>query len=218
MPILWQFSTTLVQAVHQSIPWHSLSNCPFLVQPEFHQMQHHHTPLHVTVQGKKKIDHAEQNMVRAVKESSMLLVGNALSVVYYRFYNKNGAISSKQSTDPTNPAVGRINSDSVPPPHTAASMKRCLYKLEELDDRKGSQLFNDIKSKSPIGDRQYIAIRGSGRLGSTPENPMLFVASADSTFGERIRRIGHLLPFVGSTEQNVTSNREMRVITAYSQS
>ena len=143
---------------------------------------------------------------------------DALRVVYYRFYNKSGAIPSKQSADSTDPAVGRINGDFVPPPLTAASVKRCLSKLEGLDDWKGSQLFSDITSKSPIGDGQYIATRGGGHVGSTPENPILFVESADSTFRERMRRIGQLLPFVESTEPSITSNRKMRVITAHSQS
>jgi hypothetical protein len=94
--------------------------------------------------------------------------------IYYRVYKQHGAVLSKQPADPNIPSVGRISADSVPPPHTAESIMRCISKIEDLDSSKTSQLFIDISSEYPIGDRP-VSILSSDRPGSTPENPMAFV-------------------------------------------
>ena len=51
---------------------------------------------------------------------------------------------------------------------------RCISKIEELTNTNKSQLFIDISSESPIGDK-HVSIFSSDRPGSTPENPMAFV-------------------------------------------
>jgi hypothetical protein len=98
--------------------------------------------------------------------------------VYYRIYKKDGAILSKQPADPNDPDVGRIRVDSVPPPHTAASIMRCISKREELDNSKQSLLFVSISSESPI-DEGHVSILTSSRPGATLDNPMAFVESPD---------------------------------------
>jgi hypothetical protein len=94
--------------------------------------------------------------------------------IYYRVYKQHGAVLSKQPADPNKPSVGRISVDSVPPPHTAESIMRCISKMEGLDNSKTSQLFIDISSESPIGDG-LVSILSSDRPGFMPENPMAFV-------------------------------------------
>lgn len=108
------------------------------------------------------------------KESSKSLILLTSAPVYYRIYKQQGAVLSKQPADPNRPSVGRINVDSIPPPHTAESMMRCISKIEELDNSKQSQLFIDISSEFPIGDR-HVSILSSDRPGSSPDNPMAFV-------------------------------------------
>ena len=51
-----------------------------------------------------------------------------ISVVYYRIYDEDGAISSKTSATPDDVCLGRINAKSVPPPHNVNSLKRRLAK------------------------------------------------------------------------------------------
>jgi len=96
--------------------------------------------------------------------------------LFYRIYKDDGAVLSKQPADPNDPSVGRISVNSVPPPHTAASIMRCISKTEQLDNSKQSQLFVSISSASPIGEGR-VSILTSNRPGSTLEDPMAFVES-----------------------------------------
>jgi hypothetical protein len=97
-----------------------------------------------------------------------------VTIVYYQVYKKRGAVPSKQPADPSDSYVGRISVDSVPPPHTAKSIIRCISKVEEIENSMQSQLFINISSESPI-DEGYISILTSDRPGSTPEDPLAFV-------------------------------------------
>jgi len=83
-------------------------------------------------------------------------------------------VLSKHPADPSKPSVGRINVDSIPPPHTAESMMRCISKIEELDNSKQSKLFIDVSSEFPIGDG-HVSMLSSDRPGSSPGKPMAFV-------------------------------------------
>jgi len=94
--------------------------------------------------------------------------------LYYRLYRNYAAVRSKQPADSNNPSVGRISVDSVAPPHTAASIIRCISKIEGLDNSKQLQLFTSISSTSPIGEG-HVSILTSNSPGSTPEDPMAFV-------------------------------------------
>jgi len=100
--------------------------------------------------------------------------------LYYRvFYKMCGAVRSKQPANLNNPTVGRISVDSVPPPHTATSIMRCMSKTENINKSMESQLFSSISSESPIGEG-HVSILTSNRPGSTPEDPMAFIESPAS--------------------------------------
>jgi len=130
--------------------------------------------------------------------------------VYYRVYNNHGAVLSKQPADPNDPSVGRIRADSVPPPHTAASIMRCISKTEELDNSEHSRLFLSVSSESPIGEG-HISILASNRLGSTPDDPMAFVDSPTP--------IAACNPApVAAPAQYPTFTKQIRVINVSSQS
>jgi len=123
--------------------------------------------------------------------------------LYYRVYKQHGAVLSKQPADPNKPSVGRVSVDFVPPPHTAQSLMRCISKIEELDNTNKSQLFIDIASEFPMGDR-HVSIHSSDRPGSTPENPMAFVV-------EPVLAVPLAAPVVVPTQYQKFTKR-MRVI------
>ena len=101
--------------------------------------------------------------------------------MYYRVYRNYSAIRSQHPADSNDPSVGRINVDSVPPPHTAVSIMRCISKAEKLDYSKQSQLFTSISSTSPIGEGHF-PILTNDRPGSMPEDPMAFVELPAPTY------------------------------------
>ena len=53
-------------------------------------------------------------------------------LVYYRVYDDEGEIVSKTSFDENNSSLGRVNTLSVPPPHTVSSLKKCIIISEDL--------------------------------------------------------------------------------------
>jgi hypothetical protein len=105
-------------------------------------------------------------------------------VVYYRFYAEDGAIPSKTSASADEPFLGRVKADSVAPPHTVASIKRCLARYENVKDTARTSLFLTSSSKSPLGNarRARILKPGHGRLdkyndmGLSPQSPLALVA------------------------------------------
>ena len=99
-----------------------------------------------------------------------------MTAVHYRVYNPRGAVKSKNPSDSANPWVGRINVDTIPPPHTVASIMRCISKVEDMDHCKLSQLWKNSKSEAPLRDG-HVSILTSERPGSTPHDPMAFVES-----------------------------------------
>jgi hypothetical protein len=109
--------------------------------------------------------------------------------LYYRVYNKDsGALPLHYLAGSDDPSVGRISLNSIPPPHSTASIMRRITKIEKLGCTGESQLFRNISSESPLGEG-HISILTSDRPGSTPEDPMAFVASIHSKFPQRIRVI-----------------------------
>jgi len=50
--------------------------------------------------------------------------------VHYHIYDKDGAITSKTSFDPDDKSLGRIDTLSIAPPHTVASIKARIVKLK----------------------------------------------------------------------------------------
>jgi hypothetical protein len=99
-----------------------------------------------------------------------------MAIVHYRVYKPRGAVKSKNPFDSANPWVGRINVDTIPPPHTVASIMRCISKSEDMDHCKYTQLWESSESDEPLKDG-HISILTSERPGSTPDIPIAFVES-----------------------------------------
>jgi len=123
---------------------------------------------------------AERGQLDAMELAASLLpsperpVAPEARYLYYQVYKGHGAVLSKQPASSNDPYVGCIRADSVPPPHTTASIMRCISKGEGLDNSKQSQLFANISSRLPMGEG-YVSILTNNHAGSTPEDPMAYV-------------------------------------------
>ena len=104
--------------------------------------------------------------------------------VYYLVYTENGALLSKNPIQSHNPHLGRIWAKQVTPPHTVASLKQCICKVEGIPQGAciRAQLFATMLSESALSDGA-VSILASGGLGSTPDDPIaLHLIAKDLTY------------------------------------
>ena len=97
-------------------------------------------------------------------------------IVYYRTYAGDGAIPSKTPAAPDDPFLGRIDAISVPPPHTIKAVKHSIAKVENIKNRASTSLFISPYSKLPMRDADKLTILNRAGPGSTPQEPLAFVA------------------------------------------
>jgi hypothetical protein len=94
--------------------------------------------------------------------------------VYYLLYADDYGIPSKVAIDPKKPSLGRIRADSIAPPHSPASIKRCISRVERMPAIAHADLFVDISSDTPLKDG-YISILSTDGPGLSPNEPMAIV-------------------------------------------
>ena len=94
--------------------------------------------------------------------------------VYYLLYADDYEIPSKVAIDPEKPSLGHIRADSVAPPHSPASIKRCISRVERIPAIAYADLFADISSDSPLKDGHISILRTDGP-GLSPNDPMAIV-------------------------------------------
>ena len=94
--------------------------------------------------------------------------------MYYQLYTYNSEIPSKAAFDEEEPCVGRIRADSVAPPHTVASLKRRISRVEQNPALANADLFEDISSDVPLKDG-HISILGADCPGLSPDEPIAIV-------------------------------------------
>ncbi|KAJ7464080.1 hypothetical protein FB451DRAFT_454123 [Mycena latifolia] len=103
--------------------------------------------------------------------------------IYYRAYLLGGLIDSKSAFNASYPFVGRIPARSVPPPHTAETLKRCIAHAEGFVDPEGhlTALYADSSQRIPLNRWSDVAVLTPrpGLDGSTPENPYAIVYDED---------------------------------------
>jgi hypothetical protein len=97
-----------------------------------------------------------------------------LGEVYYLLYNDGHEMPSKVAIDPEEPSLGRIRADSVPPPHSAASIKRCISRVERNPELADAELFADISCNTPLQEG-HIPILRTDCPGLSPNKPMAVV-------------------------------------------
>ena len=82
----------------------------------------------------------------------------------------------KQPAGSNDPCVGRVSITSIPPPHTASSIMRCIFKIEMVHSYEECQLFPSLSNASPLGV-EHVSLFGNDGPGSTPEDAMAVVVS-----------------------------------------
>jgi hypothetical protein len=94
--------------------------------------------------------------------------------VYYLLYYDGCEMPSKVAFDSEEPSLGRIRADSVPPPHSAASIKRCISRVERNPELADAELFADISCKTPLQEG-HISILRTDCPSLSPNKPMAIV-------------------------------------------
>jgi hypothetical protein len=102
------------------------------------------------------------------------LTSRLLGEVYYLLYYDGHEIPSKVAIDPEEPSLGRIRADSVPPPHSVASIKRCISRVERNPELADAQLFADILCETPLQEGHFPILR-TDCPGLSPNKPMAVV-------------------------------------------
>ena len=83
-------------------------------------------------------------------------------------------MASKVAIDPKTPSLGRIRADSVAPPHSPASIKRCILRVEGTPELTRADLFADISSYTPLKEG-HISFLLTDCPGVSPNEPMTIV-------------------------------------------
>jgi hypothetical protein len=94
--------------------------------------------------------------------------------VYYQLYVNDDDMPSKVAFDPEEPSLGRIPADSVAPPHSPASIKRCISRVERTPGLAHADLFADISCDAPLKEGHISVLRIDGP-GLSPNEPMAIV-------------------------------------------
>ena len=104
-----------------------------------------------------------------------VVTSRLLGEVYYQLYADDYEMPSKVSFDPERSSLGRIRADSVAPPHSPTSIKRCILRVEGNPLAAlacHADLFADASCDTPLKET-YISIRRSPGL--SPNEPMAVV-------------------------------------------
>jgi hypothetical protein len=94
--------------------------------------------------------------------------------VYYLLYANDYEMPSKVVIDLDEPSLGRIQADSVAPPHSPASIKRCISRVEKNPALAHADLFADISCDTPLKEGP-ISILSTDGPGLSPDDPMAIV-------------------------------------------
>ena len=104
----------------------------------------------------------------------LFITSRLLWEVYYQLYADDYVKPSKVAIDPEEPSLGRIRADSVAPPHSPSSIKRCISRVERTPELAHANLFADISCKTPLKDG-HISILPTDGPGLSPNEPMAIV-------------------------------------------
>ena len=81
---------------------------------------------------------------------------------------------SKVAFDPEEPSLGRIQADSILPPHSPATIKRCISKVERTPAIAYAELFADISCNTPLKE-EHISFLRTDYPGLSAKDPMAIV-------------------------------------------
>ncbi|KIJ97319.1 hypothetical protein K443DRAFT_681592 [Laccaria amethystina LaAM-08-1] len=101
------------------------------------------------------------------------------SYVYYRLYTKLGALESNHPLYNNDRFIGRIPSKLFAPPHTVASIKRSLCKLEDLSEPDKALVFTPISSLAPKEDSTRLSLYAPFGPGLSEQDPIALVVESE---------------------------------------
>ena len=81
---------------------------------------------------------------------------------------------SKVAFDPEEPSLGRIQADSIAPPHSPTTIKLYISRVEGIPTLTYANLFADISCTTPLKEG-HISILGTNCPGMSPKKPMAVV-------------------------------------------
>ena len=112
--------------------------------------------------------------------------------VYYRVYLSEGEADegAKTSFDESDVSLGRINTLSIAPPHTAGSLKACIAKVEGLVTPghalyKDMELFENMNGDAAMSDADVISFLGDAYPGSHEGDPVALVNATVNTAADQ---------------------------------
>ena len=95
--------------------------------------------------------------------------------MYYLLFD-DYEMASKVAINPGEPSLGRIRVDSVAPPHSPTSIKRCISRVEGNPALAWyADLFADTSSDTPLPVEDHISFLRTDGPGLSPNEPMAFV-------------------------------------------
>ena len=103
--------------------------------------------------------------------------------VYYIVYDDDGETVSKTSFDENNPSLGRVNTLSVPPPHTVSSLKEHIIISEDLTGH-DVQLFEDGASDAAMNNSDALTLLSDTFPGFTEDRPIAITYEPGTKNGE----------------------------------
>ena len=80
-----------------------------------------------------------------------------LHTVYYRPYQEDGAIESRSPAYSNDRSIGRILSKAVTPPHTTASLKSHLCKIEGFSGSESAYLYSSLLRPTILDNSSVLA-------------------------------------------------------------
>ena len=100
--------------------------------------------------------------------------------MYYRLYDDDIEAVSKSSFDESDSSLGRIDTFTIPPPHTVASLKDCLVQVEEVSGH-GVQLLENEDGEVTLNDGDAIALLSDNFPGSKEDQPIVFTYARNAS-------------------------------------
>ena len=97
-----------------------------------------------------------------------------LEKVYYLLYANSYEIPPKVAFDVEEPFLGRIPVDSVAPPYSLTSIKRCISRVEGNPEFAFANVFANTSSDTPLREGHISLLRTDGP-GQSPDEPMAIV-------------------------------------------
>ena len=109
----------------------------------------------------------------------LFVISPLLGVVYYLLYADGCELPSEVAIGPEEPSLGRIQADSVAPPHSPASIIRRISRVERTPFAH-ADVFADILCSTPLKE-DHISILRTDCPGLSPNDPMAIVVQVAIT-------------------------------------